>query len=278
MKCAALGVSPSGAKHGRAPGCTPRLRLRNHSCKATVCPVKRLREGPACELMPRNPTVTFVCNLRAAARHPAWGPVSACRHGTPSEYAVQRNPGEGARQAGRWARRPEPSAARARCPHGGSQPETALSAARLGWDEYTGGLGGGGCGQHRPWSAAMPGVGKSTLLMQAAHQVRAGHLGRRPRPYVSGEESKPAVQLARTAGRVARRHPAPGETDLDVIAKPSRPPPGVASSGPSRRHGLGAEWECGSGTPGRESAARLMRLAKRPECRSSWWARPKRAL
>ncbi len=72
--------------------------------------------------------------------------------------------------------------AAARCPSGcraGSPSSTAPSAA-------------GSCPDRRCWSAATPGIGKSTLLLQvAARLAQAGH----GVVYVSGEESAEQVRL-----------------------------------------------------------------------------------
>ena len=69
-----------------------------------------------------------------------------------------------------------------RCPSGcgpGSPSSTARSAA-------------GSCRDRRCWSAAIPGIGKSTLLLQVAAKLAAG--GRKV-VYVSGEEAADQVRL-----------------------------------------------------------------------------------
>ncbi len=132
---------------------------------------------------------------------------------------------------------------------------------RLAWGELNRVLGGGIVSGSLVLIGGEPGVGKSTLLMHAAAQVaRSGKV-----LYVSGEESGQQVRMR------AQRLDAlvPGilllaENDLDAICeaiKAERPRLAIIDSIQTVTD-AGFEGSAGSVTQVRESAARLMRLAK----------------
>jgi len=132
---------------------------------------------------------------------------------------------------------------------------------RLAWGELNRVLGGGIVSGSLVLIGGEPGVGKSTLLMHAAAQVaRTGKV-----LYVSGEESGQQVRMR------AQRLDAlvPGilllaENDLDAICdaiQAERPRLAIIDSIQTVTD-AGFEGSAGSVTQVRESAARLMRLAK----------------
>ena len=132
---------------------------------------------------------------------------------------------------------------------------------RLEWGELNRVLGGG----IMPGSVVLiggePGVGKSTLLMHAAGQVaRSGKV-----LYVSGEESGQQVRMR--AERLDSLRPGIlllAENDLDAICEAIRgesPALAIVDSIQTVSD-AGLEGSAGSVTQVRESAARLMRLAK----------------
>ena len=132
---------------------------------------------------------------------------------------------------------------------------------RLAWGELNRVLGGGIVSGSLVLIGGEPGVGKSTLLMHAAAQVaRSGKV-----LYVSGEESGQQVRMR------AQRLDAlvPGilvlaENDLDAICEAiqaERPRLAIIDSIQTVTD-AGFEGSAGSVTQVRESAARLMRLAK----------------
>ena len=132
---------------------------------------------------------------------------------------------------------------------------------RLAWRELNRVLGGGIVSGSLVLIGGEPGVGKSTLLMHAAAQVaRTGKV-----LYVSGEESGQQVRMR------AQRLDAlvPGilllaENDLDAICdaiQAERPRLAIIDSIQTVTD-AGFEGSAGSVTQVRESAARLMRLAK----------------
>jgi DNA repair protein RadA/Sms len=199
-------------------------------------------------------TVTFVCgecggeSLRWAGQCPhchAWN--------TLQEFQVRKAPG---------GRRQPPTSTGAR-----PIPLTELAAEAsprnaLAWGELNRVLGGGIVPGSLVLVGGEPGVGKSTLLMHAAQQVaRAG--GRVL--YATGEESPQQVHMR------ARRLDAlePGilllaENDLDAICEAIRvesPQLAIIDSIQTVTD-AGLEGSAGSVTQVRESAARLMRLAK----------------
>ena len=132
---------------------------------------------------------------------------------------------------------------------------------RLQWGELNRVLGGGIVAGSLVLIGGEPGVGKSTLLMHAAAQV-AG-IGKVL--YVSGEESGQQVRM-----RAQRLHALePGilllaENDLETICEviqAERPRLAIVDSIQTVTD-AGLEGSAGSVTQVRESAARLMRLAK----------------
>ena len=206
--------------------------------------------------MPRS-TVTFVCTecggetLRWAGQCPhcqAWNTLQEfqARKAAPGRRQQPRALGAGSRPV----------------------PLTEISTEtsgrrRLEWDELNRVLGGGIVPGSLVLVGGEPGVGKSTLLMHAAHQVvRAG--GARVL-YVSGEESSQQVQMR--AERLGAVHPGIlmlAENDLDSICEAIiAEAPGLAIVDSIQTVIDGAiTGSAGSVTQVRESAARLMRLAK----------------
>ena len=132
---------------------------------------------------------------------------------------------------------------------------------RLAWGELNRVLGGGIVGGSLVLIGGEPGVGKSTLLMHAAAQVaRHGKV-----LYVSGEESSQQIRMraqrldALQAGILLLT-----ENDLDAICEAIRseaPALAIVDSIQTVTD-AGFEGSAGSVTQVRESAARLMRLAK----------------
>jgi DNA repair protein RadA/Sms len=205
--------------------------------------------------MPKT-TITFVCtecggeSLRWAGQCPhcqAWN--------TLQEFSV-RKPAAG--KAGAQAKS-----------HGASKPvalsEVASEAAprqALAWDELNRVLGGGIVPGSLVLVGGEPGVGKSTLLMHAAAQI--AQRGQKVL-YVSGEES--AQQIRMRAQRLDALESGIfllAENDLDVICDAiSAEPPALAIIDSIQTvTDAGFEGSAGSVTQVRESAARLMRLAK----------------
>src|SRR6266478_1539276 len=134
---------------------------------------------------------------------------------------------------------------------------------RLAWGELNRVLGGGVVPGSVVLVGGEPGVGKSTLLMHAAQQVAAGDGGKVL--YASGEESPQQVRM-----RAARLGPlSPGillmaENDLDAICETiAKEAPQLAIVDSIQTVADGAvSGSAGSVSQVRESAARLMRLAK----------------
>src|SRR6267378_2245938 len=205
--------------------------------------------------MPKS-TITFVCtdcggeSLRWAGQCPhcqAWN--------TLQEFQVRKA------AAGKGA-------PRARAPGGVSKPVAlgdvdAEAAPRwaLAWDELNRVLGGGIVAGSLVLIGGEPGVGKSTLLMHAAAQVgKAGKV-----LYVSGEESGQQVRMR--AQRLDALEPGIlllAENDLDAICEAIRaelPQLAIIDSIQTVTD-AGFEGSAGSVTQVRESAGRLMRLAK----------------
>src|SRR5713101_4711642 len=132
---------------------------------------------------------------------------------------------------------------------------------RLAWGELNRVLGGGIVAGSLVLIGGEPGVGKSTLLMHAAAQVgKAGKV-----LYVSGEESGQQVRMR--AQRLEALEPGIlllAENDLDAICDSIRveaPQLAIIDSIQTVTD-AGFEGSAGSVTQVRESAARLMRLAK----------------
>jgi len=138
----------------------------------------------------------------------------------------------------------------------GNAPRT-----RLAWDELNRVLGGGIVPGSLVLIGGEPGVGKSTLLMHAAAQMaRSGKV-----LYVTGEES--ADQVRMRAQRLNAIEPGIlllAENDLDAVCEAIRteaPRLAIVDSIQTVTD-AGFEGSAGSVTQVRESAARLMRLAK----------------
>src|SRR4029077_14175130 len=204
--------------------------------------------------MPKS-TITFVCtacggeSLRWAGQCPNCGAWN-----TLQEFSVRKA------SAGKTG-----SAKRG----GGAQPvalvEISSEAAprrSLAWDELNRVLGGGIVPGSLVLVGGEPGVGKSTLLMHAAAQVAKG--GDRVL-YVSGEES--AQQIRMRAQRMSAMEAGIfllAENDLDAIcdAISAEPPALVIIDSIQTVTDAGFEGSAGSVTQVRESAARLIRLAK----------------
>jgi DNA repair protein RadA/Sms len=132
----------------------------------------------------------------------------------------------------------------------------------LAWDELNRVLGGGVVPGSLVLVGGEPGVGKSTLLMHAAAQVATR--GARVL-YVSGEESGQQVRMrAQRLGALEPNILLLAENDLDVICDAiSNELPGLAIIDSIQTvTDAGFEGSAGSVTQVRESAARLMRLAK----------------
>jgi DNA repair protein RadA/Sms len=132
---------------------------------------------------------------------------------------------------------------------------------KLAWGELNRVLGGGVVAGSLVLIGGEPGVGKSTLLMHAAAQVaRGGKV-----LYVSGEESGQQVRMRATRlGAMEPRILLLAENDLDAICEAieaERPALAIIDSIQTVTDS-GYEGSAGSVTQVRESAARLMRLAK----------------
>src|SRR6267143_4836817 len=206
--------------------------------------------------MPKS-TITFVCtdcggeSLRWAGQCPhcqAWN--------TLQEFQVRKA------AAGKGA-------ARAKAAGGVSKPVAlgdvdAEAAPRraLAWDELNRVLGGGIVAGSLVLVGGEPGVGKSTLLMHAAAQVAAG--GGKGL-YVSGEESAQQIRMrGHRLGVLDAGIFLLAENDLDLICDSisADPPQLVIIDSIQTVMDAGLEGSAGSVTQVRESAARLMRLAK----------------
>jgi DNA repair protein RadA/Sms len=165
-----------------------------------------------------------------------------------------------------------------RKPARGREPANRLEAARpvplseidsesaprktLAWNELNRVLGGGIVAGSLVLIGGEPGVGKSTLLMHAAAQVAAS--GGKVL-YVSGEESGHQVRMR--AQRLGALEPAIlllAENDLDAICEAiqAEAPQLAIIDSIQTVTDAGLEGSAGSVTQVRESAARLMRVAK----------------
>ena len=140
-------------------------------------------------------------------------------------------------------------------------PTEDAARTRLAWAELNRVLGGGIVPGSLVLVGGEPGVGKSTMLMHAAAQIaKAGNV-----LYVTGEESGHQVRMR--AERLGALEPAIlllAENDLDAICDAIRneaPRLAIIDSIQTVTD-AGFEGSAGSVTQVRESAARLMRLAK----------------
>jgi DNA repair protein RadA/Sms len=204
--------------------------------------------------MPK-PTITFVCtdcggeSLRWAGQCPhcqAWN--------TLQEFRVSAAAtGKSRAQAKRTAAAPV------------ALVEISSEAAprrALAWDELNRVLGGGIVPGSLVLVGGEPGVGKSTLLMHAAAQV--AQRGERVL-YVSGEESAQQIRMrAQRLGCLEAGIFLLAENDLDLICEAisTESPALVIIDSIQTVADAGFEGSAGSVTQVRESAARLMRLAK----------------
>src|SRR5690348_408730 len=201
--------------------------------------------------MPK-PTVTFVCT-ECGGESLRWaGQCPHCRAWNTLQEFQTRKAGKDAR-----ARPLEPARAVALTE---LAPDDA-PRTRLAWGELNRVLGGGVVAGSLVLIGGEPGVGKSTLLMHAAAQVAsAGKV-----LYVSGEESGQQVRMR--AQRLGALEPGIlllAENDLDAICeaiRAERPRLAIIDSIQTVTD-AGFEGSAGSVTQVRESAARLMRLAK----------------
>ena len=204
--------------------------------------------------MPRA-TVTFVCT-DCGGESPRWA--GQCPHcqawNTLQEFNVRKAPGGRPRQASLSA-------------SASPVPVTELAAEAaprltLAWGELNRVLGGGIVPGSLVLVGGEPGVGKSTLLMHAAQQVaaRGGQV-----LYASGEESPQQIRMrAQRLGAMEAGILLFAENDLDAICEAIRaaaPRLAIVDSIQTVTD-AGFEGSAGSVTQVRESAARLMRLAK----------------
>ena len=214
--------------------------------------------------MPK-PTVTFMCSecggesLRWAGQCPhchAWN--------TLQEFQVRKAaPGRGGRIQGGLAGRGQAAEPRGSRPVPLNEIESESALRRpLAWGELNRVLGGGIVPGSIVLVGGEPGVGKSTLLMHAAQQIAAkgGKV-----LYASGEESPQQIRMrASRLGTLSAGILLLAENDLDAICDAIRTeaPQLVIVDSIQTVTDAGFEGGAGSVTQVRESAARLMRLAK----------------
>ena len=209
--------------------------------------------------MPRS-TVTFVC-AQCGGETLRWaGQCPYCQAWNTLQEVQARKPEPGRKAAARGSGS-APAPARA-------TPVTEISSEaaprlRLAWGELNRVLGGGIVPGSLVLVGGEPGVGKSTLLMHAAHQAVGAADGKVL--YISGEESNQQVQMrAARLGALNRGILLLAENDLDVICDT------IAAEAPQLAivdsiqtvADTAINGSAGSVTQVRESAARLMRLAK----------------
>ena len=200
-------------------------------------------------------TITFVCtdcggeSLRWAGQCPhcqAWN--------TLQEFQVRKAPGGRSRPSqGSTGAKPVPLT---------ELDAEAAPRNSLGWGELNRVLGGGIVPGSLVLVGGEPGVGKSTLLMHAAQQIAAkgGKV-----LYATGEESPQQVRMrAHRLGAMEAGILLFAENDLDAICDAIRaeaPQLAIVDSIQTVTD-AGFEGSAGSVTQVRESAGRLMRLAK----------------
>jgi len=214
--------------------------------------------------MPK-PTVTFMCSecggesLRWAGQCPhchAWN--------TLQEFQVRKAaPARGGRAQAGLSGRGQAVEPRGSRPVPLSEVESEAAPRRpLAWGELNRVLGGGIVPGSIVLVGGEPGVGKSTLLMHAAQQIAvAGGTVL----YASGEESPQQIRMrASRLGSLSARILLLAENDLDAICESIRAeaPQLVIVDSIQTVTDAGFEGGAGSVTQVRESAARLMRLAK----------------
>src|SRR3984893_11370547 len=220
-------------------------------------------DGTVSSHMPKS-TITFVCtdcggeSLRWAGQCPhcqAWNTlqefqVRKATAGRGKVLAASRSEGPGILPAGS---RPIPL----------TEIESDAAPRRsLAWAEFNRVLGGGIVPGSVVLVGGEPGVGKSTLLMHAAQQIAAG--GGRIL-YASGEESPQQIRMrAMRLGPLSAGILLLAENDLDTICEAIRAEAPQLAIVDSIQTVIDAGFEGGAGsvTQVRESAARLMRLAK----------------
>src|SRR5438046_2533866 len=204
--------------------------------------------------MPKS-TITFVCtdcggeSLRWSGQCPhcqAWN--------TLQEFQVRKAPGS-------RSRRSQPLTGATPTPLTDLEIDAAPRRA-LAWGELNRVLGGGIVPGSLVLVGGEPGVGKSTLLMHAAQQVAGG--GGKVL-YASGEESPQQIHMrAKRLGAIQSGILLFAENDLDAICEAIRseaPQLAIVDSIQTVTD-AGFEGSAGSVTQVRESAGRLMRLAK----------------
>ncbi len=140
-------------------------------------------------------------------------------------------------------------------------PDESVERFRTGSDEFDRVLGGGLVAGSVVLIGGDPGVGKSTLLLQALIRMEVD----RPVLYVTGEESASQVALrARRLGLTDASTPLLTETELELIldAVQTRRPAVVVIDSIQTMYSLALDSAPGSVTQVRECAARLTRMAK----------------
>src|SRR4029077_3688383 len=229
--------------------------------------------------MPK-PTVTFMCSecggesLRWAGQCPhchAWNTLQEfqVRKAAPGRSGGNQSGSAGGRQGrgcqsdgGPWGRS-QPAEPRGSRPVPLNEIESESAPRRpLAWGEMNRVLGGGIVPGSIVLFGGEPGVGKSTLLMHAAQQIAA--LGGTVL-YASGEESPQQIRMrASRLGSLSAGILLLAENDLDAICDAIRAeaPQLVIVDSIQTVTDAGFEGGAGSVTQVRESAARLMRLAK----------------
>jgi DNA repair protein RadA/Sms len=199
-------------------------------------------------------TITFVCT-DCGGETPRWA--GQCPHcqawNTLQEFQVRKASGRPRQSPMSAGARPIPLT---------ELTTEAAPRLTLAWGELNRVLGGGIVPGSLVLVGGEPGVGKSTLLMHAAHQVavRGGQV-----LYASGEESPQQIRMrAHRLGAMEAGILLFAENDLDAICeaiRSSKPQLAIVDSIQTVTD-AGFEGSAGSVTQVRESAARLMRLAK----------------